>query len=76
MQKSRIVGLDLLRAIAIILVISSHSTYLLFPTSKNLLLSIIRGFGAIGVDLFFVLSGFLIGTIMLLPLFRTVKFIS
>ena len=65
MQKSRIVGLDLLRAIAIILVISSHSTYLLFPTSKNLLLSIIRGFGAIGVDLFFVLSGFLIGTILL-----------
>lgn len=65
MQKSRIFGLDLLRATAIILVISSHCTYLLFPTSENLILTIIRGFGAIGVDLFFVLSGFLIGNILL-----------
>jgi peptidoglycan/LPS O-acetylase OafA/YrhL len=63
--KHRIFGLDVIRATAILLVLISHSTLLLFPTQNNLVLTLIRFFGTIGVDLFFVLSGFLIGTIIL-----------
>ncbi|MFD0989494.1 acyltransferase family protein [Mariniflexile jejuense] len=59
--KHRIFGLDVIRAVAILLVIFSHSTILLFPDKETTLLVIIRFFGTIGVDLFFVLSGFLIG---------------
>jgi peptidoglycan/LPS O-acetylase OafA/YrhL len=58
-------GLDFIRAIAITLVVLSHITLLIFPTIENTLLTIIRVFGAIGVDLFFVLSGYLIGGILL-----------
>ena len=63
--KHRNFGLDVIRAVAIMLVIISHSTLLLFPNQNNTLLTIIRFFGTIGVDLFFVLSGFLIGRIIL-----------
>ncbi len=63
--KHRIFGLDVVRALAIILVLISHSTLLLFPNSSNFILTIIQFFGAIGVDLFFVLSGYLIGWIIL-----------
>lgn len=58
---NRILGLDLFRAIAIILVVHSHGKFLLkdigfkFPTILNI----------DGVELFFVLSGFLIGTILI-----------
>ena len=62
---NRVFGLDFLRAIAISLVLISHISLLLFPTSDNFFLKIIRIFGAVGVDLFFVLSGFLIGGILL-----------
>lgn len=63
--KHRIFGLDVVRALAILLVLISHSTFLLFPQQNNFILSFIRFFGTIGVDLFFVLSGFLIGRIIL-----------
>lgn len=63
--KNRIFGLDVVRALAILMVLCSHSTLLLFENESNLTLTIIRFFGAIGVDLFFVLSGFLIGKIIL-----------
>lgn len=65
MQSNRIFGLDVLRALAISLVVLSHCTYLLFPNSETAMLTIIRIMGAVGVDLFFVLSGFLIGGILL-----------
>lgn len=61
----RIFGLDIVRALAILLVLCSHSTLLLFPNENNLILTLIQFFGAIGVDLFFVLSGYLIGSILL-----------
>ena len=61
----RVFGLDVIRALAIIMVLCSHSTLLLFPNQDTTLLTAIRFFGAIGVDLFFVLSGFLIGGIIL-----------
>ncbi|RKE92172.1 acyltransferase family protein [Ichthyenterobacterium magnum] len=62
---SRLFGLDLLRAIAISLVVISHCTFLLFPNTTSIVLDVIRLFGAVGVDLFFVLSGYLIGGILL-----------
>lgn len=61
----RIFGLDVIRAIAILLVLVSHSTLLLFPENNNTLLTIIRFLGTIGVDIFFVLSGYLIGGLLL-----------
>ena len=54
LEKKRIFGLDLLRAIAISLVVVSHCTYILFPENTNSLVTLIRVFGAIGVDLFYV----------------------
>jgi peptidoglycan/LPS O-acetylase OafA/YrhL len=57
----RIVGLDIMRSIAIILVVYSHSIFLL-PT--NLLYK----FNLDGVNLFFVLSGFLVGKIIFVEL--------
>jgi peptidoglycan/LPS O-acetylase OafA/YrhL len=62
---SRLLGLDCLRALAISLVLVSHITFLLFPDSTSTLIDGLRILGAIGVDLFFVLSGYLIGGILL-----------
>jgi peptidoglycan/LPS O-acetylase OafA/YrhL len=57
-------GLDLVRAAAIILVMAYHAnTMMLANTTSPSLLS----FGWMGVDLFFVLSGFLIGGQLLKP---------
>ncbi len=56
-------GLDLLRALAIVLVLISHSKTILAPFKIDLSFLSIGGF--YGVELFFVLSGFLIGTILI-----------
>jgi len=61
----RIFGLDVMRAVAILLVLISHTSLLMFRGEVSMLLTIIKFFGAIGVDIFFVLSGFLIGGILL-----------
>lgn len=61
----RIFGLDVMRALAILLVLFSHTSLLMYPEEESTILNIIRFFGAIGVDVFFVLSGFLIGGILL-----------
>ncbi len=65
MSKERNFGLDVLRAIAITLVVLSHITYLFVQESHNHFVLLIRTLGAVGVDLFFVLSGFLIGGLLL-----------
>ncbi|PWA06101.1 hypothetical protein DB895_04145 [Flavobacterium psychrotolerans] len=58
----RIFGLDIFRAIAIILVVKEHGSFLL----KNTVLDSLPSIKMIdGVDLFFVLSGYLIGSILL-----------
>lgn len=63
---SRNYGLDVLRAIAILLVLNSHTLFFViqvFPQSETIkLISYFCGFW--GVELFFVLSGFLIGKII------------
>lgn len=60
----RIFGLDVVRALAILLVLFSHIYYLI-DSSNPLLISVSGLFGFAGVELFFVLSGFLIGSILL-----------
>lgn len=55
-------GLDLVRAAAIVSVMAYHANNMLVQTGPSLL-----SFGWMGVDLFFVLSGFLIGGQLLKP---------
>ncbi|MBY0369477.1 acyltransferase [bacterium] len=63
-SSSRNFGLDLLRACAIFLVIGSHATYTV--TQSNFFLATLSHcLGAWGVELFFVLSGYLIGQVLL-----------
>ena len=62
---SREPGLDLLRALAIIMVFTFH--YRLF--SEKVPFNIFSKYGWAGVDLFFVLSGYLIGS----QLFKTIS---
>ena len=63
----RLPGLDLLRAIAIVWVMLFHA-YALFGLGVGF--GWLSGYGWMGVDIFFVLSGFLIGTQVLRPLQR------
>ena len=58
-------GLDLLRALAIIVVVIYHAGIMGFPLPNR-----IHRWGWIGVDLFFVLSGYLIGGQLLAELVR------
>ena len=59
---NRHIGLDLARSIAIILVLLSHSRFLTDFPENYFFLTVGAKFG---VELFFVLSGFLIGTVLL-----------
>lgn len=61
--KQRIFGLDVLRATAILMVVSSHVLWI-YPKSNALISTFLELFGFWGVELFFVLSGFLIGSIL------------
>src|SRR5437588_7214803 len=64
-DRERQPGLDLLRAFAIIVVVIYHAGIMGFPLPGR-----VHRFGWIGVDLFFVLSGYLIGGQLLAPLAR------
>ncbi|WP_460219289.1 acyltransferase family protein [Psychroserpens sp. MEBiC05023] len=59
----RIFGLDLMRAMAILLVVASHAVWI-FPRTKNTLTDLLSIAGVLGVEIFFVLSGFLIGRLI------------
>ncbi|MBN8566658.1 MAG: acyltransferase [Flavobacteriales bacterium] len=62
-NKKRIFGLDLMRATAILMVLSSHVLWI-YPHSNSYFSQLFQVFGYLGVELFFVLSGFLIGKIL------------
>lgn len=66
-QPARIKGLDTLRALAIVLVLMSHYNGFV---AKDSLFGFIGEVGWAGVDLFFVLSGYLIGNQLLAPAAR------
>ena len=61
--KNRILGLDIMRAVAIFLVVGSN-LYWIVPNISGLPADVLSLAGVIGVELFFVLSGYLIGKIM------------
>jgi peptidoglycan/LPS O-acetylase OafA/YrhL len=59
-EKGKIFGLDLMRVGAILLVLAAHILWI-YPNYRNLLTKGMNFCGFIGVEIFFVLSGFLIG---------------
>lgn len=60
---NRIFGLDLMRAAAILMVVFGHCLWI-YPEKSDILYQSLQLFGFFGVELFFVLSGFLIGNIL------------
>lgn len=59
---SRVFGLDFVRASAIVLVLLAHASFMFLPLTHRL--EAVWMLGHLGVELFFVLSGFLIGAIL------------
>lgn len=62
-NQNRIFGLDLMRATAILLVLAGHCAWI-FPKSNTVFTALLALAGFLGVEIFFVLSGFLIGQII------------
>lgn len=62
-KKERVFGLDLMRAMAIVLVLFAHCSWIL-PSQSGLVSQLLALAGFLGVEIFFVLSGFLIGRII------------
>jgi peptidoglycan/LPS O-acetylase OafA/YrhL len=75
METKRVFGLDLIRAIAVLSVVFAHSASLLSPFYSlpyvGWFLENCSALGLLGVELFFVLSGFLIGSILIREYMRS-----
>lgn len=65
MPSSRNFGLDVMRSIAIFLVLIGHGSYFLGLPADSFVYAVIQPITFIGVEIFFVLSGFLIGRILI-----------
>jgi len=61
-NKNRIFGLDVMRAAAIIMVLFGHCVWI-YPEGNSVFHQLMVLSGFMGVETFFVLSGFLIGKI-------------
>lgn len=61
--EKRVFGLDLMRTVAILMVLSSHLLWI-YPPDNGIISQVFQLFGYLGVEIFFVLSGFLIGRIV------------
>lgn len=70
-SKNRVLNLDVLRGLAILLVLASHQVYTPVQGNWKSLNSHLITVGQTGVDLFFVLSGFLIGGLLLEEISQT-----
>jgi peptidoglycan/LPS O-acetylase OafA/YrhL len=65
MTRGHVFGLDLIRALAVAMVLVTHASFLFLPLTRDL--AVFEPWwlpGQLGVELFFVLSGFLIGGIL------------
>lgn len=62
-ERERIFGLDVMRALAILLVVFSHISWII-PNAQGIVIDLMGIAGVFGVEIFFCLSGFLIGRII------------
>ncbi len=70
--RGRILGLDVVRAVAIILVFVAHGLLFYTPDhARQLVAPVLGATATLGVEIFFVLSGFLIGRIIIKDILET-----
>lgn len=70
LANGRILGLDRLRALAVFLVLGHHAAFRFPPAPDDFLAQVFRQAGWMGVDIFFVISGYMITRVLLRDLER------
>lgn len=64
-QNRRLVSLDMLRALAVTLVLGHHTAFRFRPDDGDVFAEVFKNTGWIGVDIFFVISGFMITKVLM-----------